>query len=127
MEKEKKEKVKKDHSNANKKMGLAAAILIIIPCLTLATFAILDVTGAFPLLGTPRMYTAEFYDEDELLDKLTIKRGDKLEYDYEPSAPGNTFVGWDLDNNRIPDPLPDRVYYSFVARALWRSTHEKTI
>ena len=120
MAKEKKERVKKDHSTANKKMGLTAAILIIIPCLTLATFAILDISGVFPLLGNPRTYTASFYDGETLLDELKLKRGDKIEYDYEPMSIGQKFVGWDLDGNKIPDVLPERIYYSFAAKAVWR-------
>ena len=124
---EKKERVKKDHGKANKRMGLPAAILIIIPCLTLATFAILDVCGVFPLLGATRSYTVSFYSDNELLDSFKLKRGDKLEYDYTPDKDGYRFMGWDIDNNKIPDILPQRIYYDIKANAVWSKAHEKSI
>ena len=116
---DKKVKVKKDHSKASKAMGLTAAFLIILPCLVLTTFGILDLAGVFPLLGERRTYTIEFFAEETLLDSIELKRGDKIVYDYEPYKIDYKFIGWDIDGNKIPDVLPARIYYNITARAVW--------
>lgn len=115
----------------NKKLGkftkilaITASILVILPCLAIAVFGVLDVAQVFPLLSEPRSYRVKFIsDEIVLFDQLYL-RGEKLEVDITPTHGEDKFVGWDIDGNNIPDVIPSRVYMNIVAEAIWKEVKE---
>ena len=39
--------------------------------------------------------------------------------DQDPNGDIYQFMGWDIDNNNIPDILGDRIYFNFTANALF--------
>lgn len=73
-----------------------------------------------------RYYQGSFYSEGSLYyETPLLKKGDLIGL---PSLPtkdtdsdGNiwTFMGWDIDNNNIPDIIGDRIYFNFKADAIF--------
>ena len=122
-------KEKKEHprlGKATKGLAIAASILVMIPCLAVAAFGVLDLIGVFPLLGEPRYYYVDFVVDDEIIETKTIKRGEYLEYDFEPSKTDFEFKGWDCDGNKIPDIVKRRVYSDIVFVAIWKDLRKSS-
>ena len=122
-------KEKKEHprlGKATKGFAIAASILIMIPCLAVAAFGVLDIIGVFPLLGSPRYYYVDFVVDNEVIDTKTIKRGEYIEYDFEPTKDEFEFKGWDCDGNKIPDIVKRRVYSDIVFVALFKDLRKSS-
>ena len=117
-------KEKKKHAalgKVTKGFAIAASILVMIPCLAVAVFGVLDIAGVFPLLDEPRYYTVQFIVDEEIIEERHIKRGEYIEeYDFTPSKPEFEFKGWDYDGNNIPDRIKRRVYSDYYFRAVWK-------
>ena len=122
-------KERKEHprlGKLTKGLCLTACFLVIIPCIAIAVFGIFDLTGFFPLLGEGyRTYAYEYVDTDENGNTFVLfsdqkKRGEKWEeYTVEPTKVDHTFIGWDRTGDNIVDVIPERAYYSFVAKAVY--------
>ena len=122
-------KERKEHprlGKLTKGLCLTACFLVMIPCLAIAAFGILDLTGVSPFLGEGyRTYTYQFVDVDEQGQTITLfqdskKRGEKwTEYTTKPTKEDHTFLGWDIDGNNIVDTIPERAYFSFTAKAVY--------
>lgn len=73
-----------------------------------------------------RYYQGSFYSEGSLYyETPELKRGDLIGL---PSLPTKdtdsngdiwTFIGWDIDNNNIPDIIGERIYFNFEAHAIF--------
>ena len=116
-------KERKDHpglGKATKGFAIAASILVMIPCLAVAAFGVLDIIGVFPLLGEVRYYYVDFVVDDQIIETKTIKRGEYVEYDFEPYKDEFEFKGWDMDGNKIPDKVKRRVYSDIVYVAIFK-------
>lgn len=122
-------KEKKKHAalgKATKGFAIAASILVMIPCLAVAVFGVLDIAGVFPLLDEPRYYTVQFIVDEVIIEEKQVKRGEYVEYDYKPSKPEFEFKGWDYDGNKIPDRVKRRVYSDYYFRAVWKDLRKSS-
>lgn len=122
-------KERKEHprlGRATKGFAIAASILVMIPCLAVAAFGVLDIAGVFPLLGEPRYYTVQFIVDEEVIEEKHIKRGEYLEYDFTPSKTDFEFKGWDSDGNKIPEIVKRRVYTDTYFRAIWKDLRKSS-
>lgn len=102
---------------------LAACFLVMIPCVAIAIFGILDLAGLFPFLSeNPNHYSIIYYDDGgNILFQDTKPRGEKFEK-YQggtPTKKGYEFLGWDIDNNTTPDIIPERAYQNIYAKPAW--------
>ena len=101
--------------------------LALLGSIFLITVLVLSDTKAVRLITEdPRYYEGSFYSEGVLLYETgPLKRGELINYNQKPDkdreADGTIyqFIGWDLDGNGIPDPLGDRIYSNFKARAVF--------
>ena len=107
-----------------KTIAIIASVLVILPCLAIVVFGVMDITETIPLLGEPRTYTVSFFSEGINISSASYKRGEKLTNVPTPINNGATFMGWDIDGNNIPDILPTRVYMNIKARAMWLEDEE---
>ena len=122
-------KERKEHpglGKATKGLAIAASILVMLPCLAVATFGILDLAGVFPLLSDPRYYTVQFISDEHVIEERQIKRGEFLEYNSKPTKEDFEFKGWDLDGNKIPDVVKRRVYSNLYFRAIWKDLRKSS-
>lgn len=124
---EKLNKISKKFLGVGTAFGVFSAVLLIMVC-------VLSIAGVFSLPSdTPRVYECEFQDYTGLrIYYRTYKRGEEISYTtldtYRPNDPDGTsysFYGWDISGDSIPDVLPTRMYYSFVAVPLYHSKTPK--
>ena len=104
---------------------LVSGIAILGSFLAILIFSLHDL-GAARLNADVRIYQGSFYSEGQLLYETgPLKKGDLIGYSEMPTkereADGSVyqFIGWDIDNNGIPDIIGDRIYFNFVADALY--------
>ena len=122
-------KERKEHralGKATKGFAIAASILVMIPCLAIAVFGVLDIAGVFPLLSEPRYYTVQFIVDEIVIEEQQIKRGEYLEYDFSPTKDEFEFKGWDSDGNKIPEIVKRRVYSNLYFRAVWKDLRKSS-
>lgn len=100
--------------------AIIASVLVIVPCLAVAVFGILDVAGVFPLLSSPRSYRVTFTSKEVVVFQQYYLRGEPLDVDITPTNYKGTFKGWDINGDKIPDLLPSRVYMTIDAIAIWK-------
>ena len=122
MEEKKKKKESQKLGKFTKIAAILASILVILPCLAVAVFGILDIALVFPFLTNEvRSYHVSFVSQDEVIFNKTYKRVEILDRN-EITTPTNVdgkFIGWDFNNDKIPDLLPHRVYSNISAKAIW--------
>lgn len=105
-------------------MGIVAASLVII----IGVLAMLEVIPS--LTFTVRSYGCAFYDyNDNVITEKYFIRGEDFELDVnlddytsKPDAEDGTtytFLGWDINGDKLPDILPNRMYYSFNATPVY--------
>ena len=104
---------------------LVSGIAILGSFLAILIFSLHDL-GAARLDADIRMYQGSFYSEGQLLYETgPLKKGDLIGYSEMPTkerdANGGVyqFIGWDIDNNGVPDIIGDRIYFNFVADAVY--------
>ena len=104
---------------------IVSGIAILGSFLAILIFSLHDL-GAARLNSDIRIYQGSFYSEGALLYETgPLKKGDLIGYSEMPTkekdADGSVyqFIGWDIDNNGIPDIIGDRIYFNFVADAVF--------
>lgn len=108
-----------------KALGLVGASLMIVSCLALATFLILDIIGINTLLSDgPRYYSIGFFDGDIPVSVVSYRRGDKIVVPGKQYKEGDenwtyTFKGWDINWDGTADIIPTYAYYEFDALAVY--------
>ena len=110
-----------------KVVSVIVSILTLLGSLVLITVLVLSDLKVFKLsTNEPRYYNGSFYNEGVLLYETgPLKRGELINYNEAPDkdreADGTIyqFIGWDLDGNKIPDILGDRIYFNFKANAVF--------
>lgn len=117
-------KVSKGISSFGSIVGITAALIVI----AIGVLAMLEVIPS--LTFTVRSYRCVFLDyNEEIIADKTFKRGEKFEIDVNlddykerpESEDGTTytFIGWDTNQDNIPDVLPNKMYYSFTATPVY--------
>ena len=115
-----------------KTIGMMGAIFTLIS--SVALIALLIVTEfVFDILideNGPRTYWVQFESEDRILLDMKYKRGEKLDKPADPKHSEDeyfefTFRGWDFTGDKVPDIIPNRVYYSFLAVAVYQKKQIK--
>ena len=94
-------------------------------------FALNDAGATSISESTVRSYQGKYYDHEGvcIFETPVTRRGDPLYYpdpstysmtyvDYDTGA-FHQFSGWDINGDNIPDPLGDRMYFSFNAKAAY--------
>lgn len=122
-------KEKKEHKalgKATKGFAIAASIIVMIPCIAIVTFTVLSLAEVLPFGDdTVHTYVVKFIDEDEETKEITtyatfnVHKGEEFSYTEKPTKAHYKFIGWDSGNDKIPDIIPERIYFNMTFRAIW--------
>lgn len=86
----------------------------------------MDIIGLNPYeLESPRTYTVQFQNEDDVIFTWDYKRGDLIDRPADPKHSESeeykyTFRGWDLSGDNSPDIIPKYAYFDFRAVAVYQ-------
>lgn len=117
-----------------KRLGMFGAVFTLISSLGLIALLILDIIGLNNLIddGGPRIYWIQFQSEERVLLDMKYKRGEYFEKPADPKHSEDeyfsfTFRGWDISGDNVPDIIPNRAYYSFLAVAVYQKKQIKPL
>ena len=114
-------------------LSIACAVFMIIASLALISTLVMDVIGINPLIAEgPRMYWVQYESEEQILFDAKYKRGEKVDRIADPKHSYDeyfeyTFRGWDISGDNMPDTIPNRAYYSFLAVAVYQKKQIKPL
>lgn len=114
------------------RLGKFGAVFVILSSLGLITLLVLDMIGVNILIDEtgPRSYWIQFKSEERMLLDMKYKRGEKFEIPADPKHSEDEyfefiFRGWDISGDNVPDLIPNRAYYSFLAVAVYQKKQVK--
>lgn len=108
-----------------KRFGLVGAILVVISCVTLVAFLVLDLAEVNPfIMDGPRIYWVQFESEEVIVMDVKYRRGESIKTPNDPVHSEDeyykyAFKGWDLNDDKRADLIPPFAYSSFRAVAIY--------